>query len=91
MVKKFDQLAIKNLDDFVYGTCPNPVTTKSGMVIGGGIVYPEINFTLPGMDVDDETLPKAVGIYTDIIDGVLKRAAELYSPGVLIEFETGLY
>ncbi|WP_414150180.1 methyltransferase MtaB domain-containing protein [Acetobacterium carbinolicum] len=87
MVKKFDQLAIKNLDDFVYGTCPNPVTTKSGMVIGGGIVYPEINFTLPGMDVDDETLPKAVGIYTDIIDGVLKRAAELYSPGVLVEFE----
>ncbi len=87
MVKKFDQLAIKNLDDFVYGACPNPVTTKSGMVIGGGIVYPEINFTLPGMDVDDSTLPKAVGIYTDIIDGVLKRAAELYSPGVLVEFE----
>ncbi|MBO1700644.1 methyltransferase MtaB domain-containing protein [Eubacterium callanderi] len=88
MAKKFDKLAINNLDDFIYGTCPNPVTTKSGMVIGGGTVYPEINFTLPGMDVNDQTIDKALGIYSNIIDGVLKRAAELYAPGVLVEFET---
>ena len=88
MAKKFDKLAINNLDDFIYGTCPNPVTTKSGMVIGGGTIYPEINFTLPGMDVNDQTIDKALGIYSNIIDGVLKRAAELYAPGVLVEFET---
>lgn len=88
MAKKFDKLAINNLDDFIYGTCPNPVTTKSGMVIGGGTVYPEINFTLPGMDVNDQTIDKALSIYSNIIDGVLKRAAELYVPGVLVEFET---
>lgn len=88
MAKKFDKLAINNLDDFIYGTCPNPVTTKSGMVIGGGTVYPEINFTLPGMDVNDQTIDKALSIYSNIIDGVLKRAAELYAPGVLVEFET---
>lgn len=88
MAKKFDKLAINNLDDFIYGSCPNPVTTKSGMVIGGGTIYPEINFTLPGMDVNDATIDKALGIYSNIIDGVLKRAAELYAPGVLVEFET---
>ena len=88
MAKKFDKLAINNLDDFIYGSCPNPVTTKSGMVIGGGTVYPEINFTLPGMDVNDQTIDKALSIYSNIIDGVLKRAAELYAPGVLVEFET---
>ncbi|MGV8905089.1 MAG: methyltransferase MtaB domain-containing protein [Acetobacterium sp.] len=88
MAKKFDQLAISNLDDFVFGSCPNPVTTKSGMVIGGGIVYPEINFTLPSMDVNDKTIKKANTIYSNIIEGVLKRAAELSAPGVLVEFET---
>lgn len=88
MAKKFDKLAINNLDDFIYGSCPNPVTTKSGMVIGGGTIYPEINFTLPGMDVNDQTIDKALSIYSNIIDGVLKRAAELYAPGVLVEFET---
>lgn len=88
MAKKFDKLAINHLDDFIYGSCPNPVTTKSGMVIGGGTVYPEINFTLPGMDVNDQTIDKALSIYSNIIDGVLKRAAELHAPGVLVEFET---
>ena len=82
MAKQFNQLAYTNLDDFVYGSCPNPVTTKSGMVIGGGMVYPEINFTLPGMDINDVTMPKAATIYSNIIEGVLKRAAELYAPGV---------
>ncbi|WP_041668821.1 methanol--corrinoid methyltransferase [Acetobacterium woodii] len=88
MKKTFNKLAISKLDDFVYGSCPNPVTTKSGMVIGGGLVYPELNFTLPGMDVNDATMDKAARIYTDIITTSLQRAAELKSPGVLIEFET---
>ncbi|MDD4691646.1 MAG: methyltransferase MtaB domain-containing protein [Eubacterium aggregans] len=88
MAIKFDKCAISDLEDFVYGSCPKPVTTKGGLVIGGGTVYPEINFTLPGMDVNDDTIGKANTIYTNIIDGVLKRAAELHAPGVLVEFET---
>ncbi|MDK2962391.1 MAG: methanol---5-hydroxybenzimidazolylcobamide Co-methyltransferase [Eubacteriaceae bacterium] len=77
MTKKFTELAYTKMDDFVYGSCPNPVTTKSGMVIGGGLVYPEINFTLPGMDINDETMPKAATIYANIIEGVLKRALSI--------------
>ena len=45
--RTFDSLAINNVDDFIFGATPHPVTTKMGMVIGGGHVYPELNFTLP--------------------------------------------
>ena len=38
-IKTYRQLAVKHLDDFVYGIAPNPVEAKNGMVIGGGIVY----------------------------------------------------
>ena len=51
---QFISLAIQNLDLFLYGTCPKPVTLKNGLVIGGGTVYPELNFTLPNMIVDAE-------------------------------------
>lgn len=88
MTTQFKKLAITNLNDFIYGECPRPVTTKSGMVIGGGTIYPEINFTLPGMDINDATIDKACTIYSNMIDAVLKRAAELHAPGVLVEYET---
>lgn len=54
----FSSLAISNLDDFIYGISPKPVTLKNGLVIGGGTVYPELNFTLPGMSISTETLPE---------------------------------
>ena len=31
---KFNKLAYNSVDDFVYGSCKKPVTTKSGLVIG---------------------------------------------------------
>lgn len=85
---QFTKLAYDSIDDFVYGSCPNPVTLKNGMVIGGGMIYPEVNFTLPAMNATEETLPEAKRIYKEIIDGVLKKAYELHAPGLVIEFET---
>lgn len=55
---QFTKLAYESVDDFVYGSCPKPVTLKNGMVIGGGIIYPEVNFTLPAMNATSETLPQ---------------------------------
>jgi methanol--5-hydroxybenzimidazolylcobamide Co-methyltransferase len=40
-------IAIGSLDEFVYGVCPKPVTTKRGLELGTGLVFPEVNFTLP--------------------------------------------
>lgn len=88
MSKKFDKIAYNSLDDFVYGSCPNPVTTKSGLIIGGGEVYPELNFTLPAMIVNESTIKEAFAIYKDMTNGILNRARELYAPGVVIEYET---
>jgi len=88
MSRTFTKLAYDSLDDFIYGSCPNPVTCKNGLVIGGGEIYPEVNFTLPPMNATLDTLPEAIGIYRSMIDGVLKKAHELHAPGLVIELET---
>jgi methanol--5-hydroxybenzimidazolylcobamide Co-methyltransferase len=86
-VSKYTELAIKDLDQFIFGQAPRPVTTKSGLVIGGGTVYPELNFTLPPMEIMAETMPEVRAQYTEMIEGACMRAAELHSPGLVVEFE----
>lgn len=86
--KHFTSMAITNPDELTYGIAPKPFVTQNGIVIGGGDVYPELNFTLPPMKVNDETIGKANKIYKDMIDGVLKRAADLGQDKVVVEFET---
>jgi methanol--5-hydroxybenzimidazolylcobamide Co-methyltransferase len=85
---KYAQLAIDNPDDLVFGEAPNPLRLKSGMVLGGGTVYPELNFTLPAMSLDESTFSKACDHYRMIVKGALERAAALDSPGVQLECET---
>lgn len=85
---RFQKLAIDNPADLLYGTAPKPVALKSGMTIGGGQVYPELNFTLPAMEVAAETMPEVRRQYEQIASGALKRAAQLEVPGVVLEFET---
>lgn len=88
MSKQFTKLAYDSLDDFIYGVCPHPITCKNGLVIGGGEVYPEINFTLPAMEATENTLPEALSIYKEMITGVLTKAVQLHANGVVVEFET---
>lgn len=87
-MKKFTKLAYSSVDDFIYGSCPNPVKTKNGLVIGGGEIYPEVNFTLPPMNIRQETMPEVLRIYKEMITGVLTKAHELHAPGLVVEFET---
>ena len=84
---KYNQLTIKSLDNFVFGYCPNPVTLKNGMVIGGGEVYPELNFTLPDMIIDATTMPEVRNQYHSMLTGACKRAVDLGVPGFIVEFE----
>ena len=84
----YKSLAISEPLELTFGLAPKPVTTKSGMVIGGGTVYPELNFTLPPMTIDAGTMPEIRRQYEQIIEGALRRAADLEAPGVVIEFET---
>jgi methanol--5-hydroxybenzimidazolylcobamide Co-methyltransferase len=84
----YKSLAIEDPSELIFGISPKPVLTRSGMVIGGGTVYPELNFTLPPMKIDAGTMPEVRHNYEQIIAGALGRAAELDAPGVVIEFET---
>ncbi|MDN5293381.1 MAG: methanol---5-hydroxybenzimidazolylcobamide Co-methyltransferase [Eubacteriales bacterium] len=86
-VKTFSELAVKSLDDFVYGVAPHPVKAKNGMVIGGGTVYPEVNMTLPPMKIEESTMPEVRKQYEEMFEGILKRAHELHAPGVVLEVE----
>lgn len=86
--REFTSLAYDSPESFVYGNCPYPVTCKNGMVIGGGQILPEVNFTLPAMIASEETLPEAQKIYREMINGVLRRAKELHAKEIIIELET---
>jgi methanol---5-hydroxybenzimidazolylcobamide Co-methyltransferase len=83
----YTQPAIKNLDDFIFGESPYPVKLKNDMTIGGGKVYPELNFTLPSMEVNAETMPEVEDQYTQMINEACSRAVELHAPGLVVEFE----
>jgi methanol---5-hydroxybenzimidazolylcobamide Co-methyltransferase len=85
---KYRKLTIDQPQDLVFGHAPYPVTTPRGLVIGGGIVYPELNFTLPALKIDPENIEPVIHHYKEIVHGALQRAVELYSKGVVLEFET---
>ena len=85
--KQFKQLAYDSVDDFIFGKAKHPVTLRNGMVIGGGDVIPEINFTLPTMLITQETMPEVVSIYKEIITGVTERAVDLHVPAFVAEVE----
>jgi len=85
---KYRSLTIDKPEDLIFGYAPKPVTTPRGLVIGGGHVYPELNFTLPPMSINKETIPEVRNHYKEIISGALERALSLHSSGVVFEFET---
>jgi len=84
----YNKLAIDNPNDLIFGIAPKPVKTRRGLTIGGGCVYPELNFTLPPIEISVKTMPEITTHYKEIINGALERAHQLYSPGVVFEFET---
>ena len=80
-------LAISGKEQFLYGRSPRPIALKNGMVIGGGQVYPELNFTLPPMLVEDSTYAAVKEHYRQMTTGALHRALELHAAGVVVEVE----
>ncbi|MDD4644925.1 MAG: methyltransferase MtaB domain-containing protein, partial [Bacteroidales bacterium] len=85
---KYKSLIITNPEELIFGMAPKPVKTRRGLEIGGGQVYAELNFTLPVMLINNDTLPQVYGHYREITEGALERALHLNSKGVVLEFET---
>lgn len=87
-MRHYSSLAVGKASDLLFGQAPKPLRTRKGMTIGGGLVYPELNFTLPTMPVEEKTMPDVLWHYRDIITNATKRAVELETPGLVVEFET---
>ncbi|MGO9420309.1 methyltransferase MtaB domain-containing protein [Roseiarcus sp.] len=83
----FSNLAIGNADDLVFGVAPHPVRCGLGLEIGSGKVYPEVNFTLPTMELTEATWTQVRAHYEEIGRQVVARAVRLKSPGLVLEFE----
>ncbi len=71
----------------VFGRAPHPVRCGLGLELGAGQVFPEINFTLPPMLIEEGTWERVRAIYADTIEGLLARARDLALPGLVVEFE----
>ncbi|MGE5644900.1 MAG: methyltransferase MtaB domain-containing protein [Acidobacteriota bacterium] len=80
-------LAIPNEEGLVFGRAPRPVRCGFDLTIGGGEVYPEVNFTLPAIAIETATWPKVLEHYEDIAAQVVRRATALKVPGLVLEFE----
>jgi len=85
---KYKSLTIHDPSELMFGRSPKPVTTRRGLVIGGGQVYAELNFTLPMMSINQHTLGEVYAHYREIAEGALERALHFDSKGVVLEFET---
>jgi len=84
---KYSKLAITDANDLLFGVAPKPLKTRQGLTIGGGTVYPELNFTLPPMIIEPSSMPDIFAQYRQIIADATRRACELETPGLVIEFE----
>ena len=85
---KYKELAIKKPEGLLFGNALYPVRTRRGLIIGGGTVYPELNFTLPPISIDSSNMQDIRTQYKEIITGAIERGMHLNSPGVIFEFET---
>ncbi|MGA2497796.1 MAG: methyltransferase MtaB domain-containing protein [Tepidisphaeraceae bacterium] len=87
-MQSYNSLAIDRPEQLIFGRAPHPLTTRRGMVIGGGTVYPELNFTLPPISIEPANMPRIIEHYREIITGAVHRAIELDCHGLAVEFET---
>jgi len=80
-------LSIDRPEDLVFGRAPRPVPCGLGLTVGDGRVYPELNFTLPVMTIDETTWPEVLRHYEQIGQAIVRRASALKVPGLVAEFE----
>lgn len=87
-MRTYTKLHLSSEPDLIFGSAVYPLTTKKGLVIGGGTVYPELNFTLPPIEICNENLNIIKDMYHSIMVDACERALNLECPGFVVEFET---
>jgi methanol---5-hydroxybenzimidazolylcobamide Co-methyltransferase len=87
MSRTFSSLAYPDPQDLVFGRCLKPVHCGFDLTIGDGLVFPEVNFTLPVIAVNAETRGAVCAHFEEMARNILKRAVALQVPGIVLEFE----
>jgi methanol--5-hydroxybenzimidazolylcobamide Co-methyltransferase len=85
--QRYSSLAIADLDGLVFGKAPRSVKCGFGLTIGGGQVYPEVNFTLPAIEIKPETWAEVAAQYEEMAAMIVRRAVAMRTPGIVLEFE----
>lgn len=86
-VSEQSQPVLINREDLIFGRSPRPIHCGRGVEIGAGEVLPEINFTLPPMNIEKDNWAEVRRQYTEMIRGVSQRSVDLQVPGLVVEFE----
>lgn len=84
---EFNELAYNSAEELIFGEAKKPVTCKNGLVVGGGEVIPELNYTLPMMQIKEETMKRVLKHYHDMTEDACKKAIELEAPALCFEIE----
>ncbi len=86
-VTHYDTLLVPDTCGFSFGRAPKPVQCGFGLIVGGGKVYPELNFTLPPMAIEAGTWQSVIAEYREIGEMIRRAAPRLRLPGLMVEFE----
>lgn len=86
-MKPYKALTIAEPERLVFGSSPRPVRCGFDLEIGGGLVYPEVNFTLPAMEITGSAWQQVMDQYEEMAGQILRRAAALRVPAMVLEFE----
>jgi len=84
---QYRALAIPDPRQLIYGRSPRPVRCGFDLEIGGGLVFPEVNFTLPAIEIRPDTWSEVIAQYHEMAGNILRRAVALQVPGIVLEFE----
>lgn len=79
--------AVARPEELIFGRAPQPVHCGLGLTVGAGRVWPEINFTLPPMPVEEAAWSRVRAIYDGTMQALLQRAGALGLEGPVVEFE----
>ena len=71
----------ENASDLVFGLCPKPVHCGFDLTIGAGYVFPEVNFTLPAISVEESTWSQVVEQYDDMATRILDARRRIAGSG----------
>ncbi|RMF93976.1 MAG: hypothetical protein D6736_00865 [Nitrospinota bacterium] len=80
-------LAYAAPEEMCFGFAPHPVRCGHDLLIGGGTVLPEVNFTLPPVSLDEQSFPEVRQLFQTMATRILQRALRLNQPSLVLEFE----